>query len=265
MIPYFEKCELEDRQTEFEQNHDINCFMFETPFTKEGKARGNPEEQWKRRTMVTSTCFYYNNILNIIEIFFTAEYSFPYVTKRIKIVSKRSIELSPIEVAIDEMQHRVNELEDVVFSTHTDAKRLQLVLQGSVYVQVNAGPLAYASAFLDPVLIPIYPDDKVEELKDIYRFAVLKIIKTVTGPFLTIFFCREFIKICYSALQLNSKIISHDQREYQEVLCSNYKKLCAELSHLFGEALWPHDETGSFKRNSMFSPVSGASLNSSTA
>lgn len=29
--------------------------MFETPFTKDGKVRGNPEEQWKRRTILTST------------------------------------------------------------------------------------------------------------------------------------------------------------------------------------------------------------------
>lgn len=54
VTPYFEKTDLEDRQTEFEHNHDINCFMFETPFTKDGKARGNPEEQWKRRTIITS-------------------------------------------------------------------------------------------------------------------------------------------------------------------------------------------------------------------
>lgn len=51
---YFEKFELETRQTEFEQNHNISSFMFETPFTKEGKARGSPEEQWKRRTILKS-------------------------------------------------------------------------------------------------------------------------------------------------------------------------------------------------------------------
>ena len=54
VVPYFEKYELETRQTEFELNHDVSCFMFETPFTKEGKARGNPEDQWKRRTILTS-------------------------------------------------------------------------------------------------------------------------------------------------------------------------------------------------------------------
>lgn len=67
------------------------------------------------------------------------------------------------------MQTRVSELEDVVFSQPTDAKKLQLKLQGSVCVQVNAGPLTYATVFLDPTLSNMYPEDKVEELKDIYR------------------------------------------------------------------------------------------------
>lgn len=42
-------------------------------------------------------------------------------------------------------------------------------LQGSVCVQVNAGPLAYANAFLDPTLAPMYPDDMVEKLKNIFK------------------------------------------------------------------------------------------------
>jgi hypothetical protein len=54
VTPYFEKLELEERQTEFEQSHDISCFMFETPFTKDGKAHGSPADQWKRRTILTS-------------------------------------------------------------------------------------------------------------------------------------------------------------------------------------------------------------------
>lgn len=54
VTPYFTKKELEVRQTEFETTHDINCFMFETPFTKDGRVRGSPEEQWKRRTILKS-------------------------------------------------------------------------------------------------------------------------------------------------------------------------------------------------------------------
>lgn len=81
---------------------------------------------------------------------------------------KQAIELTPIEVAIDEMQNRVLELEEVVMPP-IDVKKLQLRLQGSVAVQVNAGPLAYAWAFLDPKEATKYNSEKVEHLKDVFR------------------------------------------------------------------------------------------------
>ena len=46
-------------------------------------------------------------------------------------------ELSPIEVAIDEMKIRVSELDEVVSQRVPDLKRLQLKLQGSVSSQVT--------------------------------------------------------------------------------------------------------------------------------
>lgn len=98
----------------------------------------------------------------------TAQYTFPYVLKRIPIKDKQSSELSPIEVAIDEMNTRVAELEDVVLPP-IDVKKLQLRLQGSVAVTVNAGALAYATAFLDPKRGSKYPDDRVEVLKMVFR------------------------------------------------------------------------------------------------
>lgn len=54
VTPYFCKDELEVRQNFFEQNHDVDTFQFETPFTKNGAARGSVSEQWKRRTILTS-------------------------------------------------------------------------------------------------------------------------------------------------------------------------------------------------------------------
>jgi hypothetical protein len=42
-------------------------------------------------------------------------------------------------------------------------------LQGSVCVQVNSGPLTYASVFLDPNQVSQYPEEKVEDLKDVFR------------------------------------------------------------------------------------------------
>lgn len=54
MIPFFTKDELDQRLNEFEQNHDVDTFMYETPFTKSGAARGAVEEQWKRKTVIKS-------------------------------------------------------------------------------------------------------------------------------------------------------------------------------------------------------------------
>lgn len=99
---------------------------------------------------------------------FTAEYSFPYVLKRIPVKDRQFVELEPIEVAIDEMQTKVCELEDVVVSP-IDIKKLQLRLQGAIAVQVNSGPLSYASAFLDANSSEIYPLVKINELKEVFR------------------------------------------------------------------------------------------------
>lgn len=174
-----------------------------------------------------------------------AQYSFPYVLKRIPVKERQSIELCPIEVAIDEMQNRVVELEGVV-TAPIDVKKLQLRLQGSVAVTVNAGPLAYASAFLDPKTCDKYPIEKVDGLKDVFR---------------------QFTRICYTALVINGRVISADQREYHSALRDNYFKLCTALSELLGESLSSPDEDNSAHRNSLalFSAISGAPNNSSTA
>lgn len=79
------------------------------------------------------------------------------------------MELSPIEVAIDEMQTKISELDEVVFAQTIDVKKLQLRLQGSVAVTVNQGPLAYANSFLDPKLCDKYDYDRVEDLRDMFR------------------------------------------------------------------------------------------------
>lgn len=98
-----------------------------------------------------------------------AQYSFPYVLKRIAVKDRQIMELSPIEVAIDEMQTKISELDEVVLAQTIDVKKLQLRLQGSVAVQVNQGPLAYANSFLDPKLCDKYDYDRVEDLRDVFR------------------------------------------------------------------------------------------------
>lgn len=87
-------------------------------------------------------------------------------------VGRKITELSPIEVALDEMRMRVAELEEVALTSPTDAKKLQLRLQGSVCVQVNAGPLAYAYAFLDPAKKVPYSSVQVDALRDVFLYVI---------------------------------------------------------------------------------------------
>lgn len=54
VVPYFDEKEQQEKKTDFERNHNINRFVFETPFTLSGKKHGDVEEQCKRRTILTS-------------------------------------------------------------------------------------------------------------------------------------------------------------------------------------------------------------------
>uniref|UniRef100_A0A8C4UMT3 Dedicator of cytokinesis 10 n=1 Tax=Falco tinnunculus TaxID=100819 RepID=A0A8C4UMT3_FALTI len=197
VTPFFEEKEAEDRKTDFEMHHNINRFVFETPFTLSGKKHGGVEEQCKRRTILT-----------------IASHLFPYVKKRIQVISQTSTELNPIEVAIDEMSKKVSELNQLCTMEEVDMIRLQLKLQGSVSVKVNAGPMAYARAFLEETNAKRYPDNQVKLLKEIFR---------------------QFAEACGHALDVNERLIKEDQFEYQGEMKSHYKDMLSELSAVMNE------------------------------
>uniref|UniRef100_A0A3B4TYG8 Dedicator of cytokinesis 9b n=1 Tax=Seriola dumerili TaxID=41447 RepID=A0A3B4TYG8_SERDU len=196
VTPYLDDKELEDRKTDFEKSHNIRRFVFETPFTVSGKKQGGVEEQCKRRTVLTTT------------------HCFPYVKKRIAVMYQHQTDLSPIEVAIDEMSSKVAELRLLCSASEVDMIRLQLKLQGSISVQVNAGPLAYARAFLDDSSAKKYPDNKVKQLKEVFR---------------------QFVDACGQALGVNERLIKEDQQEYHDEMKANYKDLTRELSTIMHE------------------------------
>ena len=54
--PYFDETEAVERVTLFERSNNLRRFMYETPFTKAGKAHGGIDEQYKRRTIITCMC-----------------------------------------------------------------------------------------------------------------------------------------------------------------------------------------------------------------
>ena len=68
--------------------------------------------------------------------YIAATHSFPFVKKRIEVNNKTECILSPLEVAIDEMNAKVADLREVVDLAMPDMKKLQLKLQGSVSAQV---------------------------------------------------------------------------------------------------------------------------------
>uniref|UniRef100_A0A670ZX89 Dedicator of cytokinesis 6 n=1 Tax=Pseudonaja textilis TaxID=8673 RepID=A0A670ZX89_PSETE len=196
--PFFDTYELKDRVTYFDKNYNLRTFMFCTPFTLDGRAHGDLHEQFKRKTLLTTS------------------HAFPYIKTRINVIHKEEIILIPIEVAIEDMQKKTQEL---AFATHqepADAKMLQMVLQGCVGTIVNQGPLEVAQVFLAEI-----PDDP-----KLYRH----------HNKLRLCF-KDFTKRCEDALRKSKTLIGPDQREFLRELERNYQRLKEALHPLLNRKI----------------------------
>ncbi|KFV97558.1 Dedicator of cytokinesis protein 8, partial [Fulmarus glacialis] len=188
--PYFDEYEMKDRVTYFEKNFNLCRFMYTTPFTMDGRPRGELSEQYKRNTILTTM------------------HAFPYIKTRINVIQKEEFILTPIEVAIEDMQKKTQELTAATNQEPPDAKMLQMVLQGSVGATVNQGPLEVAQVFL----AEIPADPKLYRHHNKLRLCF-----------------KEFIMRCGEAVEKNKRLITADQREYQLELRKNYGKLKENL------------------------------------
>uniref|UniRef100_A0A8C7CNV5 Dedicator of cytokinesis 7 n=1 Tax=Oncorhynchus kisutch TaxID=8019 RepID=A0A8C7CNV5_ONCKI len=191
--PYFDTYEMKDRITYFDKNYNLRRFVYCTPFTLDGRAHGDLHDQFKRKTILTTS------------------HAFPYIKTRINIIHKEEISSMPIEVAIEDMQKKTQEL---AFATHqdpSDAKMLQMVLQGSVGTTVNQGPLEVAQVFLSE----IPSDPKLYRHHNKLRLCF-----------------KDFTKRCEDALRKNKSLIGPDQKEYQRELERNYHRLKEALQPL---------------------------------
>uniref|UniRef100_A0A663FIQ5 Dedicator of cytokinesis 8 n=1 Tax=Aquila chrysaetos chrysaetos TaxID=223781 RepID=A0A663FIQ5_AQUCH len=188
--PYFDEYEMKDRVTYFEKNFNLCRFMYTTPFTMDGRPRGELSEQYKRNTILTTM------------------HAFPYIKTRINVIQKEEFILTPIEVAIEDMRKKTQELTAATNQEPPDAKMLQMVLQGSVGATVNQGPLEVAQVFL----AEIPADPKLYRHHNKLRLCF-----------------KEFIMRCGEAVEKNKRLITADQREYQLELRKNYGKLKENL------------------------------------
>lgn len=182
----------------------LERFIFATPFTKSGKAHGELHEQYKRKTILTTT------------------EHFPYVKTRIQVADREQIILEPIEVAIEDIQKKTAELAAATTQEPSDPKILQMVLQGCIGTTVNQGPMEMALTFL-------------QNLSDGCT------VPTVHQNKLRLCF-KDFSKKCLDALNKNKKLILPDQKDYQRELERNYKRFTERLETLI--TITPQQKAG---------------------
>lgn len=71
--PFFDTYELKERVTYFDKNYNLRTFMYCTPFTLDGRAHGDLNEQYKRKTILTTS------------------HAFPYIKTRINVIHKEEV------------------------------------------------------------------------------------------------------------------------------------------------------------------------------
>ncbi|XP_045803062.1 guanine nucleotide exchange factor SPIKE 1-like [Trifolium pratense] len=174
-------------------------FLFDTPFTKNGKNQGGLEDQWKRRTVLQT------------------EGSFPALVNRLLVIKSESLEFSPVENAIGMIETRTaalrNELEEPRSSEGDQLPRLQSlqrILQGSVAVQVNSGVLSVCTAFLSGEPATRLRSQELQQL-----IAAL----------------LEFMAVCKRAIRVHFRLIGEEDQDFHTQLVNGFQSLTAELSH----------------------------------
>ncbi|GAA0149942.1 guanyl-nucleotide exchange factor [Lithospermum erythrorhizon] len=174
-------------------------FLFDTPFTKNGKTHGGLEDQWKRRTVLQT------------------EGSFPALVNRLLVTKSESLEFSPVENAIGMIETRTaalrNELEEPRSSEGDQLPRLQSlqrILQGSVAVQVNSGVLSVCTAFLSGEPATRLRSQELQQL-----IAAL----------------LEFMAVCKRAIRVHFRLIGEEDQDFHTQLVNGFQSLTAELSH----------------------------------
>lgn len=183
--PYFTAEELEAKPTLFQQHFNVSHFIYETPFFK-GNNKEKLSEQWKKKTILT------------------VDGSFPCMKKRLPIKDVKTLELSPIETATEVIAKKAQALQAELTRTPVNTKTLQRELQGTLLLQVNAGPAAVATEFLEgPIADVSKPEHKA------------KLSQTFV----------HFVKYLAEGVSANNSLITVEQLTLQRELVNGYFRL----------------------------------------
>jgi hypothetical protein len=148
----------------FDQFTNFNTFIYETPFTKEGKNQAKSLEfQYKRKTILKT------------------ETSFPCMVTRLKIINESDEIITPVENAIEIIQSSIDRIENSIRINpeKIEINNLHMILSGTVIPQVNEGIPQIIRTFLgkdsndkfDKNLIDIL-NSKVLELFNLSSIAI---------------------------------------------------------------------------------------------
>ncbi|XP_050440320.1 dedicator of cytokinesis protein 6 [Adelges cooleyi] len=211
-----------------DNSDNIKRFVYSTPFTLDDDGRTHAcqlRDQYKRKTLLTT------------------ERHFPYILTRIPVFegnanivnnrgtnttpSRRPVEqnygdhmevivMQPIEVAIEDLQRKTQELARSINQTPADAKMLQMVLQGCIGTTVNCGPMEMATVFLS----------QQQNTNSHNNLLMSRHQNKLRLCF------KDFSRKCADALEKNRGLIGPDQRRYQQELERNYTRFSEQLAPL---------------------------------
>jgi len=162
---------------------------------------GELAEQYKRKTILTTV----NH--------------FPYIKTRIQVAHQKQIILTPIEVAIEDIQMKVAKLDSAIKSN--DPKILQMELQGSIGTTVNQGPIEIARVFLQELFEGKVPSKHENKLRLCFK---------------------DLLKKSGDALKRNRQFIKKDQEAYQNQLEKSYHTCMEYLKPLLSPAPCPANQ-----------------------
>eukprot|EP01125_Pyxidicula_operculata_P000299 TRINITY_DN1035_c0_g1_i3.p1 TRINITY_DN1035_c0_g1~~TRINITY_DN1035_c0_g1_i3.p1 ORF type:complete len:1398 (-),score=386.54 TRINITY_DN1035_c0_g1_i3:198-4391(-) len=206
--PYISPEESSYRVTPFDQNFNIDKFLFETAFADEGKKSITDDltTQKKKKTI------------------FVTKYPFPYLETRIEVIHTEEIILSPIQNAIELITTQTAKVQSQLEAVPPRVNPLQQTLQGSVVPMVNPGPIRVCETFFSPQSIKqgLFNDKDVRKLMDVMEV---------------------FVKKCGFAVKLNQYVMEEKHAKFTEMIEKSYHQLEATVKAAIEDAKKALDES----------------------